>query len=141
MARTRSEFQVLADLRAAEADALLARGMWDGAYYLAGYAVECALKARVARLTAADEFPPHHDVVRREYYIHDLGQLVRTARLDADRLAEVGRNPTFGQNWGVVTRWKEDSRYDRKTETQARELCEAVTDPTTGVLPWIKRYW
>ena len=54
MPLTRSDFQQLADVRAAEAAALLAAGRWDGAYYLAGYAVECALKACVAKLTKAD---------------------------------------------------------------------------------------
>jgi hypothetical protein len=42
---TRTDLQQLADARIAEANALLAAGLWDGAYYLAGYAVECALKA------------------------------------------------------------------------------------------------
>jgi hypothetical protein len=41
----RAEFQKLADLRAREAGVLLAARCYDGAYYLAGYAVECALKA------------------------------------------------------------------------------------------------
>lgn len=33
---TRSDFQCLSDVRAAEVVALLAAGCWDGAYYLAG---------------------------------------------------------------------------------------------------------
>lgn len=45
MPLSRSDFQRLADVRIAEAKVLLDAGMWDGAYYLAGYAVECALKA------------------------------------------------------------------------------------------------
>jgi hypothetical protein len=41
---TRADFQKLADMRIKEAGILLAAGEFDGAYYLAGYAVECALK-------------------------------------------------------------------------------------------------
>jgi HEPN domain-containing protein len=41
----RDDFQQLADVRIAEAAVLLAQGNYDGAYYLAGYAVECGLKA------------------------------------------------------------------------------------------------
>ena len=37
---TKAEFQELAEQRLAEAKALLDQGQWDGAYYLAGYAVE-----------------------------------------------------------------------------------------------------
>src|SRR5207248_2168644 len=40
MPMTRTQFQELAEVRIAEAAALLAAGLWDGAYYLAGYAVE-----------------------------------------------------------------------------------------------------
>jgi hypothetical protein len=52
----RSDFQKLAMDRIADAKALLAAKRWAGAYYLAGYAVECALKACVlVRLTAEAE--------------------------------------------------------------------------------------
>ena len=44
----RADFQRLADVRIDEAGVLLAAGRWSGAYYLAGYAVECALKACIA---------------------------------------------------------------------------------------------
>ena len=42
---TRIEFQLLAEQRLDEAKALLDLGKWGGAYYLAGYVVELALKA------------------------------------------------------------------------------------------------
>jgi HEPN domain-containing protein len=41
----RRDFQELALVRLNEAKVLLDAGHFDGAYYLAGYAVECALKA------------------------------------------------------------------------------------------------
>ena len=42
---TRADFQELATVRLAEAKALLDGEMWDGAYYLAGYAVEVGLNS------------------------------------------------------------------------------------------------
>lgn len=47
----RKELQELSRIRLTEAKGLLALGLWDGAYYLAGYAVECALKAYIAKQT------------------------------------------------------------------------------------------
>jgi len=47
----RNDFQQLADVRIDEAVVLLDQGKYDGAYYLAGYAVECSLKACIAKLT------------------------------------------------------------------------------------------
>jgi hypothetical protein len=54
---TRTEFQELAEVRLKEAETLLAAGLWDGAYYLAGYAVECAVKACIAKGIGAEVFP------------------------------------------------------------------------------------
>ena len=47
----RRDLRELALLRLKEAQVLLANGCWSGAYYLAGYAVECALKACIAKGT------------------------------------------------------------------------------------------
>jgi hypothetical protein len=51
----RAEFQKLSDLRLHESKALLTAGLPQGAYYLAGYAVECALKACIAKRTGYSE--------------------------------------------------------------------------------------
>ena len=32
-------------------------------------------------------------------------------------------------------------RYERKAEPEARELHAAITEPTHGVLQWIRRHW
>jgi hypothetical protein len=53
----RTDFQQLAELRLREAEALLAAGLPDGAYHLAGYSVECALKACIAKRTQLHDFP------------------------------------------------------------------------------------
>jgi HEPN domain-containing protein len=47
----RQDLQELSRVRLKEATALLKLGLFDGAYYLAGYAVECALKACIAKAT------------------------------------------------------------------------------------------
>ena len=46
----RRDLQELTRIRAVEAGTLLDQGMYDGAYYLSGYAVECALKACISTL-------------------------------------------------------------------------------------------
>jgi HEPN domain-containing protein len=52
----RRDLQRLALARVTDARVLFAAGRYDAAYYLAGLAVECALKARIARATARYEF-------------------------------------------------------------------------------------
>ncbi|HEX7677842.1 MAG TPA: HEPN domain-containing protein, partial [Thermoanaerobaculia bacterium] len=53
----RQDLQWLARTRLSEARVLLAAKKYDGAYYLAGYAVECALKACVAKKVRKFDFP------------------------------------------------------------------------------------
>ena len=55
---TRKDFQLLAELRANEAAILAHNGNEQGAYYLAGMAIECALKACIAKKTKRHAFPP-----------------------------------------------------------------------------------
>jgi hypothetical protein len=52
--------------------------MADGAYYLAGYAVECALKACIAKETKRYEFPDKKRV--DSSYSHNLDLLVKARR-------------------------------------------------------------
>jgi HEPN domain-containing protein len=47
----RTDLQQLAELRIKEARILLDGDSYSGAYYLAGYAIECALKACIAKRT------------------------------------------------------------------------------------------
>jgi HEPN domain-containing protein len=133
--------QQLTDDRVLDAGALLNGGRWSGAYYISGYAIECALKACIARQTNLHDFPDK--VVAQKSYTHDLLDLLDLAglklqlRLDTTPAAR----PALGINWYLVKDWNERARYQQKTETQARRLYQAVTDTADGVLPWVKGHW
>jgi hypothetical protein len=136
---TRADLQAMADIRIAEAQALFAAGLFDGAYYLAGYSVECALKACIAKLTNQYDFPDKEFVLSS--YTHAIGKLVFNAGLIVQRDADAPIGSTFAYNWGIVKDWTESSRYERHTEQKAKALIEAVAHPINGVLPWIKVRW
>src|SRR5947209_1560191 len=106
----RTEFQQLADVRVAEAAALLTAGLWDGAYYLAGYAVECGLKACIAKQTKAEDFPPDKEKVGK-IYSHNFGALVPAAGLQSALIAERQASTAFDDNWTIAAKWSEQSRY------------------------------
>jgi HEPN domain-containing protein len=134
----RSEFQQLAEVRIREAKALLDAQLWDGAYYLAGYAVECALKACIAKRTQAEDYPPRET---RDYYTHDLNALLKTANLTAAREAEGAADAAFDGFWRDVVKWKEDVRYKRVSQSDAEALYNAITDPSDGILRWVRQHW
>jgi hypothetical protein len=52
----RTDLHHLAALRLKEAKVLLDAGCFEGSYYLAGYGVECAIKARFARKTEPHDY-------------------------------------------------------------------------------------
>lgn len=133
---TRKDFQVLADLRAKEAGILVQNGMEQGAYYLVGYAVECALKACIAKQTKRYEFPPKNT---DKFYSHNLESLLEEAGLKAQLDRDTRNNAALGASWGVVKSWKEISRYDR-SRLSGKDLYRAITG-ADGVLPWIKQRW
>ena len=135
----RAELQTLADVRIAEAQVLLAAGMFDGAYYLAGYAVECALKACIARLTNQDDFP--NKEFAQECYTHSIEKLLKVAGLLMQRDVDAPLGSVLRTNWDILKDWSEASRYERNTEAEARALLEAIIHTTNGVLPWLKRRW
>jgi HEPN domain-containing protein len=136
----RTHFRQLADIRIDEAAMLLAQGKYDGAYYLAGYAVECGLKACIAKLTNQDDFPPKPKFIH-DYYSHEIEKLVKTAQLAPQRDADAVADPYLQTNWGIVKDWTEESRYERKTRDEAERLIAAITDADHGVLTWIRQYW
>ena len=136
--KTRKEFQLLAELRAKEAGVLALNGDEQGAYYLGGIAIECALKACIAKRTKRHEFPPERKYIDK-MYSHDLSELLKLTELD-DRLEkDMKKKPTLGANWGVVKSWKVDSRYET-SGLKGTDMYTAVTGPD-GVLPWIRLRW
>lgn len=135
----RTDLQHLANERIAEAKILLDAGKWSGAYYLAGYAVECGLKACIAKLTKPDEFPDKH--FGTKCWVHDIEPLLEFAGLKTERNADAARNVNLDANWVTVRAWKETSRYELKTQTEAQALYDAITQDPDGVLPWIRLHW
>ena len=125
-----------------DAAALLKARRWSAAYYLAGYAVECGLKACVVAYVKRNV-----DVIFRDRrfsekcWTHDFDELFKLAGLKARWDADVVANPALQNNWQVVENWTEAARYQRRTRAEAERLYQAITDPANGVLPWIRNHW
>ena len=129
----------MAERRLKAAENLLKSKHWDSAYYLAGYAVECGLKACIARNVRRHDFPDRKTV--NDSYTHDLERLVKTAGLERALKEVFGISKRLEVNWGLVKDWSEDSRYERRTEADAKAIIAAIADSQNGVMPWITQYW
>ena len=134
-----ADLRELAQVRLDDARALLDAGRTSGAYYLAGYAVECAVKAVITSAFRQYEMPPKKLVA--DSHVHDLTTLVHLAGLDKALGAESRENVQFAAYWDLVKDWNEVSRYEVWTHDQADELVRAVGDPEHGVLRWLIALW
>ena len=127
--------------RILDADALRAANRWAYAYYVAGYAVECALKSCVLARMIDTEGVFKDKKFAEACWTHDFGKLVELAGLKPQLNLELAANPTFVGLWGTATLWKETSRYEQKTQPEADALYLAITDNADGVMRWIRNYW
>jgi HEPN domain-containing protein len=127
-------------MRLAEAQVFLANGHFAGAYYLAGYAVECALKACIAKDVQKYDFP---DLKRAQSsWKHDLTELITTAGLQIELKNAMQQDNELDGNWNTVKVWKESSRYDPTIpEYKASAIVSAIADPAHGVLAWLSHHW
>jgi HEPN domain-containing protein len=135
----RLDFQQLSELRLREARALLDANLPDGAYYLAGYAVECALKACIARRTREHDFPDKKMV--NDSHTHDLAKLLQLAELKVDLDLEMQGSPEMQASWNAIQDWSETSRYENKSVQEATELLQAIEVQPGGLLQWIRLRW
>jgi len=141
----RTELQRLAAERLDDARIPFGKGKWSAAYYLAGYAIECALKSCVLKHldTTGFIFKDRDGLkgLEKKYWIHDLEGLVGLAGLVADFGAARGNNPVLESYWAATKDWDELSRYEERTEPQARDLLEAIGHDQDGVLKWLQSRW
>lgn len=140
----RKTLQRIAKARLKDAKALLGRKRWSGAYYLCGYAIECALKSYLLRYlgeSAAIFGELGYLKKLAECWTHDLVKLVNLAGLDVEFGKAQAANPALENFWKATKDWKETSRYEEKTEVQARALYEAVSHNPDGVFRWIQSRW
>jgi hypothetical protein len=136
----RDKLQLLADDRIKEATVLLDNRCWTGAYYMTGLAVECALKAYLARAVQQYDFPDKGFVNRA--YTHSLRELVQIdGVLWGDLQKEVRADLKLRSNWDTVLGWNGENRYETVEEPVAKSLYSATTEPSSGVMEWLRRRW
>lgn len=136
----KNDLEELATIRIKEAKALLDAESYQGAYYLAGYSLECAIKACIAKQVQQFDFPNLE--LAKNSYSHKLMDLLGVAGLKQKLSEKERQDVNFQLNWAVAKDWSEKARYEsRVEERKAKDLYEAITDDQSGVLAWLKTYW
>lgn len=148
---SRSTLQKLTHQRLVDAAILLTANQPDTAFYLAGYTIECALKAAVCRTLDQDDFyqPDRNnkggryvqDRVFREFKTHNYSDLLvlsgLSAKFDEARLVD----SQLDSAWLIVgrNRWSEQNRYELGTKTN--EVVSSFMNAVELIVLWISKHW
>jgi hypothetical protein len=115
---------------------LLAAQSLIPAYQAGGIALECALKARIAKLTQAEEFPDRR--LAEKAWKHDPTELLAAG--DLVRYLDAAGLPVQA-NWATVKDWKIESRYDQTIPlVTVNAFLDALDGQPDGILPWLLKH-
>lgn len=130
----------IANERLVDADYLYLYGRYDGAYYMAGYAIELLLKARVCKTLDIDNFFDDRIMKQIKYpktfKNHDIDQLLILSGL-YKKWTQVLSKPKYIKAWSKVGEWNETSRYlTGKTALEVQKFLSSVRI----IEKWIKKH-
>ena len=136
----KNELQKITLIRIEEAKILLQNKFYSGAYYLAGYALECAIKACLSKQISRHYIPEKRFIM--EVYTHDLQKLIKLDdNLSIAHTERLKSDQAFDINWSIVKDWNEHARYRQYDSKKAEELIKAITSTKGGILTWVQQYW
>lgn len=136
----KKDLEQLVNIRVQEAKVLLDAGKYQGAYYLAGYSLECAIKACIAKQVQQYDFP--NKELAQKSHQHNLADLLGVAGLKQKLNEKEKQDLDFKLNWAVAKDWTVESRYECNIEeNKAKDLYQAVTNEISGILAWLKTFW
>ena len=104
---SRKELRKIARGRLKDAESLVSARRYDGAIYVAGYAVEVCLKARICTTLKWPGFPESNKEFQglASFKTHDLDILLRLSGREGSI-----KLPYFAE-WSAVAQWNPDARY------------------------------
>jgi hypothetical protein len=134
MMKCQADIEKLAKQKLAAARCLLDAGLFDDAYYIAGYSIELYLKAMICKTLGVDNFFNFDKTVKKDLYRayknHNYADLLLLSGIYNEYETAI-KETDFKSKWSVVDEWSENSRYvcDKKADevrnflNLAEEIC------------------
>lgn len=131
------DIKKLASERFKDAECLQTNQRFEAAYYLAGYAVELLLKARVCKTLGIEDFFDFDNPLKkkikndgnlyRPFRVHDLEQLLVLSGIYTEFENKIASDNNFKAAWSIIEKWNENSRYlTERTETDVKDLLTSI---------------
>ncbi len=143
------QLKLIANARLRSANFLIKAGDWDGAVYMMGYVLECALKAAACKALRLGEYPENKKT-HSHFMTHSLDQLLVLSGM-SDLFNILASNEVF-KNWSEFTQefqgeWPR-MRYDLNRqqsfdEIKTKKLYNNLVSTNEGILSVItkKKRW
>jgi hypothetical protein len=136
----RADLQTISQIRLNEGKQLYDSGLYCGAYYLTGYAIECAFKSAICQQIRQYDFPDKK--LASDSFTHDLEKLLNISGLKIALETAMRATPALELNWTIVKDWSEVSRYRHDiSQAKARDFIDACNSQPNGVHPWLVTQW
>jgi HEPN domain-containing protein len=134
------DIQDLADLRLREATGLINIGFPDAAFYLAGYAAELYLKAKICENLKLPNFYDQYATdnnLSATFLTHDLERLLLLSGSLLEFEADIKANISFRLDWERLLSWSETSIYDLEGSHSLVEAIDFI-NAVKNLKEWIK---
>jgi hypothetical protein len=147
-----TEIRSLAGQRLRESEILYRNGMFDGAYYLAGYSVELTLKAKICERLGIPNLYDEGDAktnsirgigeIRKTLKTHNLFTLLifsgLKVKFDNDKATNIDLAKA---NSLLFNAWDENARYKPCGYMQNQDVEKLITllSQPNGILSWIEQ--
>ena len=118
--------------RLEDAEALYNQERWNGAIYMGGYAIECALKSLICVKEGTDNFKNTKVFKEKRLQgsnLHSLTKLLKALPNTHRQIESLPGHKPYREAWKQVSSWQNDKlRYsDQKGDKiEAREFIDAV---------------
>lgn len=115
-------------------------GRWRGSMYVAGYAIECLLKAKLMKQYGCFRLQDLEDELRRRglmseratVYTHELERLLAWTQ----SMGRLQQNIRLWRTFNLVNRWLPAWRYD--ADVSNRDDSHAFLEAVDTILQWIQ---
>jgi hypothetical protein len=101
--------------------------------------LECGFKAVIALSFRSTVIPSRSFV--NAIHTHNLTDLVSLSGLKTSLDQATKENPFLDANWAFAAGWKETSRYETVDPFLAHRMLNAIGDPKSGVMQWLRTHW
>ena len=151
---TRENVILLAEKKLESSEILFNSDCSDDAFYLAGYALELFLKARICKnlnipnfydfknsknwsLTDSIEKRINEDNLYKPFKVHNYLQLFILSGLYLEFKSELRTELALKTDWQTVRDWDENSRYkDGKNKEEVKSFIDSIKN----IVSWLRKY-